>query len=210
MQQVPDRGLSVFRRREAGDIGRNGIVDRFDFAFRDGDADQHRRDRLRHRLREETIAIGARVLIVLIKNGVVFCDQQPGGRVAAEIVLDREAIRPEGVRDRRLGRPLEQPGRRGALHRTRRKDLAEMAVGSDEVLRLTADRAIARRENLRRRRRVLHPGRCLKIPARGRPGCYRLLSPLPEPQPVAPLPQRARVAMQTSTCNVSYCLPKVT
>jgi|RhiMethySRZTD1v2_1073278.scaffolds.fasta_scaffold530245_3 hypothetical protein len=92
VQQISDRGLAVLRVGELRNVGRDCLIDRLDRAFRDGDADQHCRDRLCHGLREETVAVGARVLIVLEEDCVILRYQQTGRRIAVEIILERIAV----------------------------------------------------------------------------------------------------------------------
>ena len=86
MQQVADRRPAIFGALESRHIGLRRIVDRFDRAFGNGDADQHSRDRFHHRLRNQPVAIGPSVLIMLEQNPVVLGDQQTGDRIARQIV----------------------------------------------------------------------------------------------------------------------------
>src|SRR5258707_12245532 len=90
--------------------------------------------------------VGARVVIVLVQNRVVPCDQKSGRRVTAKIVLDREPIRSEIVKDGWLRCPLEQPRRRRAFYEARRKQFIEMAVGTHEVSNLAGRRSRANRK----------------------------------------------------------------
>ena len=82
MQQVADRRLAVFRALEARHIRLCSIIDRFDRAIADRDPNQHRGDRLCHRLRDEPIAIGPSILVMLTEDLVVLGDQQACNRVA--------------------------------------------------------------------------------------------------------------------------------
>src|SRR2546430_8019850 len=67
----------------------------------------------------------------------------------AKIVLDREPIRSEIVKDRWLRCPLEQPRRRRAFYEARRKQFIEMAVGTHEVSNLAGRRSRANRKAYR-------------------------------------------------------------
>jgi hypothetical protein len=71
VQEISDCGIAILRARELGDVGRRCVINRLDCTFRDCNANQHRRDRFGHRMREETMAVGARVLIVLEEDGVI-------------------------------------------------------------------------------------------------------------------------------------------
>jgi hypothetical protein len=50
IQQIADRSLAVFGSSQPGQIDLNGIIDGANGGFCHCDADQHRRDRLTHRL----------------------------------------------------------------------------------------------------------------------------------------------------------------
>jgi hypothetical protein len=93
--------------------------------------------------------VGTRVLIVLVQNRIVPCDQKSGRRVTAKIALDREPIRSEIVKDRWLRCPLEQPRRRRAFYEARRKQFIEMAVSTHEVSNLAGRRSRANRKAYR-------------------------------------------------------------
>jgi hypothetical protein len=70
-----NRVFAVFAAAETGDIGFDCILDGFDRAFGDSDPDQQPHDRLDHGLQNQPIAVGSRILIVLVENSVVFGDQ---------------------------------------------------------------------------------------------------------------------------------------
>ena len=87
------------------DIALDAILDRSDLALGDGDADEHRRHGLRHRLRQEAVPVGAPVLVVLEQDGIALGDEEPGDRVAVDIVGERawSAIVAIGEREIRVG-----------------------------------------------------------------------------------------------------------
>ena len=82
MQQVANWRLAVFRVLKARHIRLRRTIDRFNHALADGDPNQHRRDRLRHRLRKEPIAIGPPILVILAEYLVILGDQQTRNRIA--------------------------------------------------------------------------------------------------------------------------------
>jgi len=82
MQQVANWRLAVFRVLKARHIRLCRIIDRFDRALADSDPNQHRGDRLRHRLRNEPVAIGPPILVMLEEYLVVLGDQQACNRIA--------------------------------------------------------------------------------------------------------------------------------
>jgi hypothetical protein len=74
-------------------------------ALGDRDADEHRRHGLRHRLRHEAVPVGAAVLVVLEQDGIALGDEEPGDRVAVDIVgkRPRRAVVAVGELEIRVG-----------------------------------------------------------------------------------------------------------
>jgi hypothetical protein len=107
-----------------------------------------------HRLRNQAVAIGPAILIVLAKNVVVLGDQQASDGIARQIVQYGRAIAPIVIANVRL-RPLEKPWCGGALDPMRRIDLIKMAVSADAILQfmrlagLNGERVIGNRKPLR-------------------------------------------------------------
>jgi hypothetical protein len=104
---------SVLGVGERGHVRRGEIVDRTDAALADRDADQHRRDGLGHRERGEAMPIVPRVLIALDQDRVAARDEQPGGGVARQVVVERAGLRLVLVAQGRLGGRAGEPRRRG-------------------------------------------------------------------------------------------------
>ena len=134
LQQVAQRRAPVLGSGEPGHVRRGGIVDRADATLRDGDPDQHRRDRLGHRPRREPVAVGPRVLVALDEDRLVAGDQQPGRRVPRQVVVEAEGLPLVLVAQRRLGRgPRERRRVRGPADHVRREDLVLVALRADQI-----------------------------------------------------------------------------
>ena len=99
VQEVADRRRPVFAAAKARHVSLGRIRDRLDRALGHGDADQHADDRLHHRLRDQTVAVGAPVLIALEQDAVVAGDQQAGDGISRQIVVRRRSPAVEGVID---------------------------------------------------------------------------------------------------------------
>ena len=129
-----------------GHVRRGEIVDRADAPLGDRDPDQHRRDRLGHRPRREPIAVGPRVLVALDEDRLVAGDQEPGRRVARQIVVEAEGLPLVLVAQRGLGRgPRERRRFRGPMDRCAREDLVLVALRADQERDAEEGRAVAER-----------------------------------------------------------------
>ena len=109
MQQGADRRGAKLGAGQPRHVGRRRIVDGVDGSLGDGDTHQHGSDGLGHRLRQQAIAVGAGVLVVLEQDGPVPDDQQPGDRMALHVVGQRMGLAAIDVREFDLGR---SPGKR--------------------------------------------------------------------------------------------------
>ena len=85
MQEIADRGGTVLAALETGHIHLGQVIDGFDRAVGNGDADQQARDRFDHRLRDEPVAVGSAILVVLKQNLIVACDQEAGDGIHGDV-----------------------------------------------------------------------------------------------------------------------------
>ena len=105
LEQMAERSTPVLGVGERGHVGGGGIVHRADVALRDRDADQHGGDGLGHRPRGEAMPIVPAVLVALDEDRFAARDEEPGRRVAREVVVERECLAP----DTRSGLPARRP-----------------------------------------------------------------------------------------------------
>src|SRR4029077_1568997 len=109
------------------------IIHRADVAFRDRDADQHGGDGLGHRPRGDAMPIVPAVLVALDEDRVAARDEEAGGRVAREVVVERAGLAPKLVAERRLGVYAGERRRRGgAANQPAFEDLVEMTLRANE------------------------------------------------------------------------------
>ena len=85
---MSERRAAVLGVSERGHVGPGQIVYRTDEVLSDREPDQHGRDRLGHRKRREAMPIRPRILIALNEDGVTTRNQESGGRVAREVVVE--------------------------------------------------------------------------------------------------------------------------
>jgi hypothetical protein len=129
-QEVADRRAAILAAGECRHVALGRILDRGDGAVGEREPDQHRRDRLRHRERGQTVAVVAPVLVALDQDRIAARDQQPGRRIAREILIEREATA-AGLARRIVGqagslrRALPGRGDRRAGDDGRRPDLVQ-------------------------------------------------------------------------------------
>src|SRR5215475_7793660 len=105
---MPDRRAAVLGARQPRHVCRRGIVDGAYAALGDRDADQHRRHRLGHRERREAMTVVARVLVALDQDRVIARDEEPGGRIALEVLMEPAALALVIVANLRLTRRSPQ------------------------------------------------------------------------------------------------------
>ncbi len=132
LEEVAEGGAPVLGAGERGHVHGRHVVDRPDAALRDRDPDQHRRHRLRHRMRGEALVIVPPILVALDVDGVAARDQEPGRRVAREIVVERECLALEVPANRRLHDACEARRRHGLADHAAFENLVEMALRADE------------------------------------------------------------------------------
>ena len=135
MKQIPDRCLAVLRTLEAGNVNVRRVVNGFDCPFRDGNAKQRCSDRLRHGLGNEPVAISASILIMLEEYLIILDDEQSRDGIARQIFYWRRLIASIRIADVRL-RTLESRRYGGTPDPSRRKDLIEVAIGTDAIFKL--------------------------------------------------------------------------
>src|SRR5262249_33632069 len=83
---------------------------------------------LGHRRRGESMPVVAAVMVALQENRVAARDEQAGGEVAPEVIVDGRALALVLVTHRRLHRRALEPRRcRPSSHRARLADLIEVA-----------------------------------------------------------------------------------
>ena len=129
MQEIADRRPAIFGSAEARHIGLGRVVDRFDRAFGNRDADQQAGDRLDHRLGNKPVAVGPAVLVMLEQDLVVLGDQETGDGIAREVAGH---FSPKRIGQFRR-RALERPRYGGALHLPRRIDVIDMGERADAI-----------------------------------------------------------------------------
>ena len=71
VKKIADRGSAVLAVLEAWNVSLGQIIDRFDRTVGNGDAHQQAGDRLHHRLRNETVAVGPPILVMLEQDLIV-------------------------------------------------------------------------------------------------------------------------------------------
>ncbi len=147
MEQVEDRGPAVFAAFEPRDIGLRRVVDRFDRALGNGNADQYPRDRFGDRLGNEPIAICPPVLVMFKENLVVPCDQKAGDGIARQIFDQRRLASPEPIANID-SRPFERPWRFGARNPPGRIDFIEMAERANTILWLIGIAGLNRKRTI--------------------------------------------------------------
>ena len=132
MQEIADRRPAIFGSPKSRHVGFGRVVDRFDRAVGDGKANQKAGDRLDHRLRNEAVAVGPAVLVMLKENLIVLGDQQSRDRIAREVAGH--------FSPKRFGKcrrcALEPPGHCSTLHLPRRIDVVDVGESADAIGRL--------------------------------------------------------------------------
>ena len=106
---MPQRRASVLGSGEPRHVRRGLIIHGADASLVEGDSNQHRRDRLGHRPRGESVPVGARVLVALHEDRVVACHEQAGCRVARQVVVEAERLPLVLVAQSRLGMSPREP-----------------------------------------------------------------------------------------------------
>ena len=81
--------------------------------------------------------IVARVLVALDEDRVVAGDEEPGGRVPREVLIQAETLAPVVIANFGLGRRPDQSRRHtGPMNQPALEDLVEMTEGADEEANL--------------------------------------------------------------------------